>query len=234
MSSPRKISGIYKIVNKTNGKYYVGSSNDVYCRWSGHKSALSKQKHRNGYLQNSWNKHGESAFNVLVVESDIPEQNLLLVEQKYLDIAKSERDKCYNLNFLAEKVEMTPEMRKKISEASMGKKGTRLGATTSKETKKRLSIAMKGKIPSPETIKKSQEACRIKTVYRFQNTETGEVFIGNPAEFKRAHKDIRQSSVWHLVNDVIHAHKSWIVLPPSPTTASAGSTPVVGMNISAI
>ena len=217
MSSPRKISGIYKIVNKTNGKYYVGSSNDVYCRWSGHKSALSKQKHRNGYLQNSWNKHGESAFNVLVVESDIPEQNLLLVEQKYLDIAKSERDKCYNLNFLAEKVEMTPEMRKKISEASMGKKGTRLGATTSKETKK-----------------KSQEACRIKTVYRFQNTETGEVFIGNPAEFKRAHKDIRQSSVWQLVNDVIHAHKSWIVLPPSPTTASAGSTPVVGMNISAI
>ena len=48
--------GIYKIINKVNGKYYVGSSLNINKRWSVHKSALSKNKHHNDHLQNAWNK----------------------------------------------------------------------------------------------------------------------------------------------------------------------------------
>ena len=56
-----KISGIYKIVNKVNGKYYVGSSNDVLkTRFYEHKRLLTKNKHFNVKLQNAWNKYGES------------------------------------------------------------------------------------------------------------------------------------------------------------------------------
>ena len=46
-----KISGIYKIINKTNGKYYVGSSVDVFRRWNSHLNHLIKNKHNNTHLQ---------------------------------------------------------------------------------------------------------------------------------------------------------------------------------------
>jgi len=41
LTATTKISGIYKIVNKVNGKYYVGSSNDIERRWYNGWSILS-------------------------------------------------------------------------------------------------------------------------------------------------------------------------------------------------
>ena len=62
-----RISGIYKIVNKINGKYYVGSSKDVInYRWIHHKRALRSNRHKNDYLQNAWNKYGEDNFEIII------------------------------------------------------------------------------------------------------------------------------------------------------------------------
>ena len=41
----RKISGIYKIINKVNGKYYVGSAKNIRGRWNGHKHLLNRNIH---------------------------------------------------------------------------------------------------------------------------------------------------------------------------------------------
>lgn len=49
-----KISGVYKIVNRVNGKYYVGSSNHILKRWTRHKNDLDNNKHRNIHLQRGW------------------------------------------------------------------------------------------------------------------------------------------------------------------------------------
>ncbi len=46
----------------------------------------------------------------------------------------------------------TDEQKKNMSESAMGKKGTRLGAVTSEETKKKQSKAMKGKVFTEEHI----------------------------------------------------------------------------------
>jgi group I intron endonuclease len=104
-----KISGIYKIINKVNGKYYVGSSKQILehnGRFYEHKRLLRQNKHINPHLQNAWNRYGEDNFNFVLVEN-VNELNLLIVEQKYLDIAKLEKHKCYNISFIAGKVEMT-------------------------------------------------------------------------------------------------------------------------------
>ena len=50
-----KVSGIYKIINKSNGKYYVGSSvnmcgNGKGTRWKRHVWDLSQNRHGNDYL----------------------------------------------------------------------------------------------------------------------------------------------------------------------------------------
>jgi hypothetical protein len=96
------MKGIYKIVHIESEKYYVGSSIQMEERWRyGHRYTLRNNKHRNAKLQNAWNLHGEAGFKFIVVEElpHLTEVELLVVEQKYLDVAKFEKSKVYNLKF---------------------------------------------------------------------------------------------------------------------------------------
>jgi len=93
------VSGIYKIINTKNNKYYIGSSIDVEKRWYQHKCKLKKGKHPNRYLQSAWDKHTESAFNFVFQSYPLDKKGLLQKEQEHLDTC----DKClvYNLTFNA-------------------------------------------------------------------------------------------------------------------------------------
>lgn len=96
-------SGIYKIINKLNGKYYVGSSNDIdghYGRWYEHKNDLKANRHENDHLQKSWNKYGPDAFEFIIVKETHPNSRII-EEQIYLNIAALEKHKTYNMSFLA-------------------------------------------------------------------------------------------------------------------------------------
>lgn len=69
-----------------------------------HRSMLKSGKHKNTYLQNAWNKYGESAFLFHILEV-VDKPLTLEVEQRYLD----ECTNCYNINPLASG---TPNMSK--------------------------------------------------------------------------------------------------------------------------
>jgi group I intron endonuclease len=106
-----KISGIYKIINKVNGKYYVGSSGDIETRWYDHKYNARRNIHKNSHFQSAWNKYGEHNFDFIVIEpiyrcnTDSNKKfskKLLLAEQKYLDVAKMEQQLAYNIYFIAD------------------------------------------------------------------------------------------------------------------------------------
>jgi predicted GIY-YIG superfamily endonuclease len=46
--------GVYKIINKANGKYYVGSTIDTFIkRLNHHYHALLRGTHKNSHLQNA-------------------------------------------------------------------------------------------------------------------------------------------------------------------------------------
>lgn len=62
------ITGIYKIENKTNGRFYIGSSNHILKRWNSHRRTLEKGTHHNYMLQNAWNKYGSESFLFEVLE----------------------------------------------------------------------------------------------------------------------------------------------------------------------
>ena len=59
---------IYSILNKVNGKIYVGLTIDVKRRFKEHKSELRSGIHYNSHLQRAWNKYGEDAFEFNVLE----------------------------------------------------------------------------------------------------------------------------------------------------------------------
>jgi group I intron endonuclease len=96
-----RISGIYKIVNKINGKYYIGSSKNIYKRWSNHKLLLKQNIHPNKHFQSAWNQYGRDNFEFNIIEK-IDESQLLIVEQKYLDECKENPKLFYNISYCAE------------------------------------------------------------------------------------------------------------------------------------
>ena len=81
------ISGIYKIVNIKNGKFYVGSSKNIKRRFSIHKSALKNKRHHSIYLQRSYNKHGVNVFKFEILKemTSPTDQQLFDEEQKHID-----------------------------------------------------------------------------------------------------------------------------------------------------
>lgn len=78
------ICGVYMIKNKTNNKFYIGSSVDINNRWQHHIKELRKNTHHSSKLQNSWNKYGENNFEFLIIE-ECKKDNLIDREQFYLE-----------------------------------------------------------------------------------------------------------------------------------------------------
>ena len=89
------MTGIYKIINRTNGKYYVGSTKNSNVRWSDHKEDLNKHRHYNIHLQRAWMKYGESNFEFVMIE-ECQQDQLLITEQRYLDTCKNNPSESYN------------------------------------------------------------------------------------------------------------------------------------------
>lgn len=92
------------ILNSMSAKVYVGSSKNIYKRWTEHKMDLRHNRHHNKYLQNSWNKHEEKDFFLYILEEVVPKREILILrEQNYLDLYKSyDKEKGYNINKKAE------------------------------------------------------------------------------------------------------------------------------------
>lgn len=87
--------GVYEIVNKVNGKRYVGSSVSIEGRWAQHRSSLRHKKHHSPYLQRAWDKYGGDMFEWNVI-TECQECDVLSIEQSEID-NKSE----YNIAPLA-------------------------------------------------------------------------------------------------------------------------------------
>lgn len=64
----KRISGIYRILNKINGKGYVGSAIDADSRWYFHRDELKKGTHHSDHLQKAVNKYGVENFEFIVIE----------------------------------------------------------------------------------------------------------------------------------------------------------------------
>lgn len=172
-----KTSGIYKIINKTNGKYYVGSSVWIQKRWIRHKSQLNKHHHINCPLTHDWHKHGSESFDFVIVEVitlndserllEVYKKSnrklrrvdhylsknmllpaiLLISEQGYLDIAAQDKSTNYQQCYQADGGMITEETRQKISASLKGRK-------LSAYHRERLRLSNIGRFYSEETRKK--------------------------------------------------------------------------------
>ncbi len=151
-----KYSGIYRIINIDNHKVYIGSSINIRKRWLEHKRMLRNNNHDNNYLQKSWNKYGELSFKFEIIEAEIDFNELLDREQYYLNLYKFNKNKCYNICFVAGNMlgfKHSCESKNKMSKSRIGNKNS-LGHKHDKKTITKMSNSHCGLTHDKTTIVK--------------------------------------------------------------------------------
>lgn len=139
---------IYKIVNKTNGKLYIGKTEKTLAlRWASHVRHYSNKVNRR--LYDAMNKYGIDNFKIELVEH-VADVKILNEREKYWISYYKTMDKNfgYNMTEGGDGGRLSPEMHamigKKVSIANKGR-------IASEETRKKISDAHKGMSPSQET-----------------------------------------------------------------------------------
>lgn len=141
-------AGIYKILNKTNGKFYIGSAVNFKNRWNVHKCDLRKGTHSSKHMQAAWNKYGEESFEFkklivctpkdlifyeqLCIDGLNPEYNIARVAGSMLGFKHSEETKN---KMIGRKI--SEEQKNKISKSLFGFKH-------SEESKRKMRISKIG------------------------------------------------------------------------------------------
>lgn len=160
-------SGIYEIVNKLNGKSYVGSAVNMISRWNGHRMYLRRGLHHSRHLQAAWNKYGSEAFEFrrLII---CDRRDLLVYEQIAINAIRPE----YNTLLIA---------------------GSSIGWKPTPETRAKIGAKARGRKWSPESIAKLSAT----TTGRKLAPEHAAKLIGNKHAAGRKHTDEwkRQASI---------------------------------------
>ena len=142
------ITGVYKILNKTNRKVYIGSATDIKKRWRDHKWYLNHNFHHNSHLQSAWNKYGVDNFEFLIIlECTIDE--LLKNETEFILKYNSLNSVYgYNINephkiYLGNKC--SEELKKQQSERMLGDKNPMYGLFGNKHPKFNVAPSVKAR-----------------------------------------------------------------------------------------
>jgi len=134
------IKGIYKITNTDSKFFYIGSSQNIRIRIREHFYKLRKQTHNNKHLQRVFNLHGDSIFNIEVLENceNKSNEDLLDIEQTYLD-SITDWKLCYNqtrsTRAFGKISEDEPHRKIKKKQQTLGKNNPFYGKTHSEENK---------------------------------------------------------------------------------------------------
>lgn len=146
------ISGVYKITNKENGHFYIGSSVDIHKRWYKHRWQLNKHNSNNIVFQKAWEKYGEEAFDFSILLI-CDRENTAMYEQVYLDYYKPKYNIALDALCPNKGKPLSEEHKRKIGEANSKHKMSdeqkeflrqfHVGIPLSEEQKKKMSESQK-------------------------------------------------------------------------------------------
>ena len=144
---------IYAIANVVNGHIYIGSAKNYARRWGKHRRELQLGIHHSVPLQRAYEKYGKDVFDYSVIEYVSDEDALLAREQVWIDFFRP----YYNVSKVAgsptKGMKFSVETRKKMSLAHKGKKRP----PRTKEWCERISLAKKGKKFTQEQMERYKE-----------------------------------------------------------------------------
>jgi len=198
----KKISGIYKIESISTGRIYIGSAVCCHVRKRCHIRALKDGVHHSKFLQHHVNKYGVDDLIFSIVEVVKEKPDLIKKEQYYMDIIKPEFNMCKNAGSQLGRKQSESQ---KLRNAEVHRGNTyRLGMKTSEETKRRISIANKGKLRTMEQRKKlSRSSIGKGRVCKMYDYIKSSIYIKSQTELSKE-LNISQSSISKLLKRMNH------------------------------
>lgn len=146
-------SGIYCFLNKLNNKRYIGQAKSIYRRFISHTKISSKHTQ---YFANAIKKYGWDNFEFIILEECSIDK--LNEREEYWILHHQTLDKSFGYNFIQRmdirREPRTEDVKEKIRNTiktnypngRIGNKNSFFGKTHSKETKKIIGLASKGRI----------------------------------------------------------------------------------------
>jgi|694.fasta_scaffold08789_28 group I intron endonuclease len=210
-----KIHGIYSISNKINGKSYIGSSCDIIRRWRHHEQNLNKGIHHCIYLQRAWNKYGKNNF-VFHIEAKCTKDNLISLEQSFLDKAKLNRKQYYNSTYHAggqEPKNVTKKQKQDIKNYWLNNNT----AATFKYAKQKygfgLLLIQYLLVDIRNEIKERPEQTHLinPTIHTFYH-KNGTIFVGRAYDLRQKY-NMRHSSICCLISGKYKSTEGWSLSP---------------------
>ena len=131
----KQIVGVYRIA-LSDSRCYVGSTKNIRQRWNIHYRLLKRGAHHSPYLQSAWDKYGEDAFRIDLIQT-CELEDLARIEQFWMDTLRSD----FNVFPFARRTtgqKHSLATRQKLSEM-------RSGTTMPQETRDKISAAMAGR-----------------------------------------------------------------------------------------
>lgn len=162
---------IYLIVNKTNGKTYVGQ------RKSSKEWYEDKYMGSGKYLKASQKKYGIENFEKFLIQYCYSKEETNKAERFWIAEYRSRGKAEYNITDGGQGGNLGEEVNKKISEAKKGKKRPPI----SEETRKKMSVANSGRHHTEETKRKISDGNKGKHQTEEQKRHHSEVTKGKPA-----------------------------------------------------
>lgn len=195
-----RFSAIYKWENTINGKVYIGQSRDIYIRFKSYKQGIF-----NEHMAHAISKYGLEAFDIEIIERDVPLDKLNEREQYWMDYYQSYKSEFgYNICPEAGSIRGLKdciEVQRKKARTLTGRCGTDapfFGHHHTPETRKQMSESHTGvhtgRPITEEQRRKMQEGAR-KTVWKPVakiSLETGETIATYPS--------LREAARQHDVN----------------------------------
>ena len=194
------VMGIYAI--RIQDYIYIGQAQDMYIRWSGHISMLRRNKHCNNFMQNVYNKYGESALSFSIID-ETSVSDLTPSEQWYLDTLKMfhPNDKILNLAPVA---------------------GSNLGTRRSDATRAKMRAAMLGKNLGVKLSAEHRAKIRAANLGNTSRVKTYDIIflapdgvqhgpITNLAAFAREH-GLHHSRVYSVVSGKAKSCNGWCLV----------------------
>ncbi len=215
-------SGIYRITNTINGKFYIGSAVNLRIRWKNHLNTLRHTTHKNPKLQRAFSKYGESAFIFEILELVLLPELLTAREQYFLDTLNPFGKRGFNISPIAgsnlgvkysplaiEKsriarigMKRTQEQCENIGASRRGKPSPLIGYKAPPKTIEKLRISHRGKKQSEDTrLKKSRKLIVIAP-------DGTEYVIHGIGKFCREH-NLHASALRLVAQGKYRHHKGW-------------------------
>lgn len=204
--------GVYKIVCLVTNKVYIGSSVNIYYRWTVHKRNLQDRIHFSKHLQSAWIKYGKRRFAFSIIR-ECYKCHLHSVEQRFINMY----DACnpqygFNTSKIAGK-----SSRSGIPITLISPKGKTVNAINGR------ALADKYKIPHCMVCSVANGSRLHYRGWKLPSAEinynphmilapTGKKYVFHcVADFAKEHK-LSQGALYHLISKRAYKHKGWKII----------------------